>query len=802
MIRGLVLAIGALASAALAGANTYTVTSTADSGAGTLRQAILDANANPGADTIAFNVIGSGVHTITPATTLPPITEAVTIDGYTQPGSSANTQAVGQGLNTVLLIEVSGATAAGTGLELRAQNVTIRGLVVNRFSQGQIGGNSSFNHANLVVEGCFLGTSPDGLAGHPGAGAVEASDPNVRIGGTTPSARNLIGPATVGNTVHVWHDASGVVQGNLVGTDISGTRAIGAVVANSVGMALSSSGTMLVGGSNPAAANVIAGVDFGMKLASAATTIQGNFIGVDAGQTGIILGGLVGINVPSVSTGTLVGGTGAGEGNVIGGFQYGFVIDTPVEILGNFIGTDTTATKNFGNRIMGILVSTGGQAIGGVGPGEGNVIAFNGWVGVLVEGLSQNPIRGNRIFGNGIGGVGSSGGPAMGIDLHFAATPGGPTANDAGDGDVGANERQNYPMLTSAVPEGSGTRVVGTLNSAPSTLFDLDFYSNPVCRDRPRDLPQAANYIGSTQVTTDGSGNASINVLLATPITDQAPVTATATDPSGNTSELSPGIIFRFSPGVGGPGDTGLQSVAGQLFDPAATVTVGGNPVSATVESPSLIRFVGPALTPGGVYDVSVTNPGGLTGTVKNGYVSRFSDVPKGSLFDVLISRLVAGGITAGIGGGNYGPNNNVTRQQMAVFVLKAKHGICYTPPPCQGVFPDVPCSSNFAPWVEQFAQEGITGGCGGGNYCPLNPVRRDQMAVFLLKAKYGSNFTPPPCAGAFSDVACPSPFAAWIERLAAEGITGGCGPSLYCPLNNNTRAQMAAFIVKTFTLP
>src|SRR6187399_2127950 len=94
--------IGLLALAASAGANTYTVTSTADSGAGTLRQAILDANANSGADTIEFNIAGSGVHTITPATALPVITSPVTIDGYTQAGSSPNTQPVGQGLNTVL----------------------------------------------------------------------------------------------------------------------------------------------------------------------------------------------------------------------------------------------------------------------------------------------------------------------------------------------------------------------------------------------------------------------------------------------------------------------------------------------------------------------------------------------------------------------------------------------------------------------------------------------------------------------------------------------------------------------------
>ena len=127
---------------------------------------------------------------------------------------------------------------------------------------------------------------------------------------------------------------------------------------------------------------------------------------------------------------------------------------------------------------------------------------------------------------------------------------------------------------------------------------------------------------------------------------------------------------------------------------------------------------------------------------------------------------------------------------------LKSKYGVCYTPPPCTGVFPDVPCPSTFANWIEALAAEGITGGCGGGNYCPANPVRRDQMAVFLLKAKHGSSYVPPPCSGDFADVACPSTFADWIEQLAAEGVTGGCGGGNDCPLNNVTAEQMAAFLV------
>jgi hypothetical protein len=138
----------------------------------------------------------------------------------------------------------------------------------------------------------------------------------------------------------------------------------------------------------------------------------------------------------------------------------------------------------------------------------------------------------------------------------------------------------------------------------------------------------------------------------------------------------------------------------------------------------------------------------------------------------------------------------------MAVFLLKAKRGLCYVPPSCTGVFPDVPCSSNFAPWIEALFASGITGGCGGGNYCPTNAVTRQQMAVFLLKSKQGSTYVPPPCNGDFTDVVCPSVFADWIEELAAEGITSGCGGTNYCPTNPVRRDQMAAFLYNTFQLP
>jgi uncharacterized repeat protein (TIGR03803 family) len=142
-------------------------------------------------------------------------------------------------------------------------------------------------------------------------------------------------------------------------------------------------------------------------------------------------------------------------------------------------------------------------------------------------------------------------------------------------------------------------------------------------------------------------------------------------------------------------------------------------------------------------------------------------------------------------------PNAFVRRDQMAVFLLKTEHGSTHAPPACLGVFPDVACPGLFADWIEELAAEGITAGCGGGDYCPISPVTREQMAVFLLKTEHGSSFTPPACTGVFADVPCPSPFAPWIEALAAEGVTGGCGSGNYCPAIPVTRAQMAVFLLK-----
>ncbi len=180
-----------------------------------------------------------------------------------------------------------------------------------------------------------------------------------------------------------------------------------------------------------------------------------------------------------------------------------------------------------------------------------------------------------------------------------------------------------------------------------------------------------------------------------------------------------------------------------------------------------------------------------------------FPDVPRSNQFYLFIETLLHHGVTGGCGGGNYCPGGTVTRAQMAVFLLKAKFGANHVPPPATGtVFNDVQAGDFAAAWIEQLAGLQITGGCGGGNYCPNNPVTRAQMAVFLLKSEHGSAYTPPACTGVFADVACPSLFADWIEQLAAEGITGGCGGGNFCPNSVNLRGQMAVFLGKTFVLP
>jgi hypothetical protein len=186
-----------------------------------------------------------------------------------------------------------------------------------------------------------------------------------------------------------------------------------------------------------------------------------------------------------------------------------------------------------------------------------------------------------------------------------------------------------------------------------------------------------------------------------------------------------------------------------------------------------------------------------------------FGDAPASNPFYSFICRIARDGITAGCGGGDFCPIVAVPRAQMAVFLLRGEHGSTYVAPAadCSTYpFSDVVCPSIFADYILQAYTEGITAGCGTNPllYCPGDPVTRTSMAVSLLLGEHGTSYIPPACAGIFTDVACPSPFADWIEELFNEGITSGCAtnPLRYCPNNSVVRAQMAVFLTVTFALP
>jgi IPT/TIG domain/S-layer homology domain len=765
---GLVLALWA---ASAVRAATKMVTNTNDSGSGSLRQAILDANAGAGTDTIQFNIPGSGPFVITPlAPGLPAMTGPTIVDGTTQPGYAGTP-----------IIEL--ANLGGTGLKLQGGSSTVRGLVVRGFTTTGISVESSNNH----VENCYVGTDVTGtVAAGNGTGVVIQAGANGNtIGGSSAAQRNVISGNVTG--MQLINDADNVVQGNFIGTTADGTAAIG----NAEGISATLTSNLLIGGSGPGEGNVIAGsASNGIHVSiGSGAVIQGNRIGTNAAGTEALAND-VGISATN-HPGLIVGGNfNSSEGNLISGNTHQAVLLSSVGsvVKGNTIGLDVTGQQPLGNG-TGIELDPAATdcIIGSITNGEGNAIAWND-IGIYNYGV-RNAIRGNPIFFNG----------SIGIDND----PAGVTPNDAGDVDTGANELQNFPFISSVDYGSTSLTAHGILKSTPNVTFDLDFYESPSCTPHPRDLLQSAYYLGSTQVTTNGSGDAPFDALLSDANAGtNPPISVTATDPSGNTSEFSQNVIYGSSPRSGPPAGGVTVTLTGTHFVAGATVTFGGVAGSnVTFTNERSMTVVAPALAGATVNDIQVTNTDGTAGVLKKAWIVDFLDVPAAQQFYSWVTTLVSNALTAGVGGGDYGVLDPTLRQQMAVFLLKGRHGICYTPPPCTGVFGDVHCPSTFANWIEALAAEGITGGCGSGNFCPTSPVRRDQMAVFLLKAEHGPAYVPPMCTGIFPDVPCPSQFANWIERLNVEGITGGCGGGNYCPGKPNTRGQMAVFLVKTFGL-
>lgn len=183
-----------------------------------------------------------------------------------------------------------------------------------------------------------------------------------------------------------------------------------------------------------------------------------------------------------------------------------------------------------------------------------------------------------------------------------------------------------------------------------------------------------------------------------------------------------------------------------------------------------------------------------------------FLDVPQNFFAWRFVEAVENAGVMGegGCGAANFCPNTVVTRGSMAQFLLRAKEGGSYQPPPCTTpTFSDVPCSDPLAPWVEELVRRNVTAGCGNGQYCPTSPVTREQMAVFLIKTFEGPAYVPAACTTPpFNDVPCSSPFAPWVKLITDRGITAGCGNGSYCPSLQVNRGQMSVFVTQTFALP
>ena len=220
------------------------------------------------------------------------------------------------------------------------------------------------------------------------------------------------------------------------------------------------------------------------------------------------------------------------------------------------------------------------------------------------------------------------------------------------------------------------------------------------------------------------------------------------------------------------------------------------------------------------VWTVGIENPGGSDGlmyqpsydetllsnkSIMIKHPDLFMDVMDHSGYLPFITKLYNNHVTSGCGSNplRYCPFSPVTRAQMAVFLLTAKYNGGTIPlQPYEGMFTDVPESNIYARFIEQLAREHITSGCGGGNFCPEAAVTRDQMAVFLLTAKYGSGLVLDDYQGRFGDVPGESVYARFIEKLASEGVTSGCGGGNYCPTRSVIRQEMAVFLSTNFDLP
>ena len=403
----------------------YTVTSTADSGAGSFREAIEYADALGSAGTIAF-AIGTGQQTIDVLSPLPAITAPVTIDGTTQPGYSGTP-----------LIELDGA-GAGTGsngLTITGNDITVKGLIISGFGGDgiEVTGNDD------LIESSYIGTDSTGTKamGNGEAGvAVIGGGTNNTIGGTTAGAGNVIS-ANAGDGVDDIDANSNLFAGNWIGTNAVGTAAL-ANAGDGVYVELSSS--VIIGGTSVGAGNLISGNDAnGVEINdSNSTLVQGNLIGLD--QTGTLAIGNrgAGVLIDDGSVSSTIGGPVAGGHNFIAGNAEGVLITgsstAGTDVAGNLIGTNFEGTAAVGNLTAGIDIAGGtGATIGGAATLARNVISGNMGDGIDIGSAAANTVVQGNYIGLDQTGTKPLANSGSGVSLDaFGATIGG-TAQGAGN---------------------------------------------------------------------------------------------------------------------------------------------------------------------------------------------------------------------------------------------------------------------------------------------------------------------------------------------------------------------------------
>ncbi len=402
------------------------------------------------------------------------------------------------------------------------------------------------------------------------------------------------------------------------------------------------------------------------------------------------------------------------------------------------------------------------------------------------------------------------------------------TATGAGGADLSASLNLNGTTHTNAgTYNGDAWSFTGgtNYNDANGTVDNVIDKATPVITwANPADIvygtPLSATQLNASTIVPGAftylpaSGtvlNAGASQIL---LVDFVPTDATnynnvpATTVTINVLKVTPTLSITNSPVVytGAPqaavlSSSTLGTISNILYDGSATIptNAGTYAVTADFVPTDGVNYNNLVAASAGSFVISPDNGGGPSAT--------FKDVPLNHWAWKYIESIYTAGITGGCGTAPliYCPDEQVTRAQMAIFILRGMHGRFYTPPAATGtLFTDIPADYWAAAWIEQLSLEGITAGCGDGtSYCPDNAISRAEMSVFLLRSKLGGNATPPPATGTtFNDVPADYWAAGWIEQLAEMQITSGCGNGGFCPEGQVTRDQMAVFIQRMFNLP